>query len=99
MPPVGRGEELDLPMGCWRQVQEGEGRIVLLSGAAGIGKSRLLRALREEIGAGLHALAIYSCAPHLSASPRIPSRITRTDIGVRDRPASTSALSHSRKVG
>jgi tetratricopeptide (TPR) repeat protein len=32
----------------------------------------LLRALREEIGAGLHALAIYSCAPHLSASPLAP---------------------------
>jgi len=31
-----------------------------------------LRALREEIGAGLHALAIYSCAPHLSASPLAP---------------------------
>ena len=72
MPPVGRGEELDLLMGCWRQVQEGEGRVVLLSGEAGIGKSRLLRALREEIGAGLHALAIYSCAPHLSASPLAP---------------------------
>jgi len=72
MPPVGRGEELDLLMGCWRQVQEGEGRVILLSGEAGIGKSRLLRALREEIGAGLHALAIYSCAPHLSASPLAP---------------------------
>jgi class 3 adenylate cyclase/tetratricopeptide (TPR) repeat protein len=72
MPPVGRGEELDLLMGRWRQVQEGEGRVVLLSGEAGIGKSRLLRALREEIGAGLHALAIYSCAPHLSASPLAP---------------------------
>jgi class 3 adenylate cyclase/tetratricopeptide (TPR) repeat protein len=72
MPPVGRGEELDLLLGCWRQVQQGEGRVVLLSGEAGIGKSRLLRALREEIGAGLHALAIYSCAPHLSASPLAP---------------------------
>jgi class 3 adenylate cyclase len=72
MPPVERGEELDLLMGCWRQVQEGEGRVVLLSGEAGIGKSRLLRALREEIGAGLHALAIYSCAPHLSASALAP---------------------------
>ena len=72
MLPVGRGEELDLLMGRWRQVQEGEGRVVLLSGEAGIGKSRLLRALREEIGAGLHALAIYSCAPHLSASPLAP---------------------------
>ena len=72
MPPVGRGEELELLMGCWRQVQQGQGRVVLLSGEAGIGKSRLLRALREEIGAGLHALAIYSCAPHLSASPLAP---------------------------
>jgi class 3 adenylate cyclase/tetratricopeptide (TPR) repeat protein len=72
MPPVGRGEELDLLTGCWRQVQQGEGRVVLLSGEAGIGKSRLLRALREEIGAGLHPLAIYSCAPHLSASPLAP---------------------------
>jgi tetratricopeptide (TPR) repeat protein len=71
MPPVGRGEELDLLMGRWRQAQEGEGRVVLISGEAGIGKSRLLRALREEIGAG-YALAIYNCAPHLSASPLAP---------------------------
>ena len=43
-PMIGRDEELELLLRRWRQAQEGEGQLVLLSGEPGIGKSRLIAA-------------------------------------------------------
>ena len=48
-PLIGRTEELELLVRRWQRAQAGEGRVVLLSGEAGIGKSRLTAALREQI--------------------------------------------------
>src|SRR5207247_7340018 len=48
-PLVGRREELDLLLRRWEQVKTGEGRVVLLAGEPGIGKSRLTAALSERI--------------------------------------------------
>jgi len=48
-PIVGREGELALLVERWAQAKEGEGQMVLLAGEAGIGKSRLVRALRERI--------------------------------------------------
>ena len=48
-PMVGRGEELDLLLRRWSQARDGEGQVVLLSGEPGIGKSRVLSALRERL--------------------------------------------------
>jgi predicted ATPase len=42
---VGRDEELALLLRDWKQAKGGEGRVVLLSGEPGIGKSRLAAAL------------------------------------------------------
>ena len=47
-PLVGREQEVGLLLERWRQVQEGMGHVVLLSGEAGIGKSRLLQVLKEH---------------------------------------------------
>jgi Adenylate and Guanylate cyclase catalytic domain/AAA ATPase domain len=47
MPLVGRYEELDLLLRRWSQARDGEGQVVLLSGEPGIGKSRILSALRS----------------------------------------------------
>ena len=45
-PLVGRSEEVELLLNRWRRATESEGQVALLSGDAGIGKSRLLRATR-----------------------------------------------------
>ena len=47
-PLVGREEELGLLQRRWLQAKEGTGQVVLLSGEAGIGKSRLVQTLKEQ---------------------------------------------------
>jgi tetratricopeptide (TPR) repeat protein len=53
-PLAGREQELALLLQRWERVQEGEGQAVLVSGEAGVGKSRLLRAFRERLIAEPH---------------------------------------------
>ena len=63
-PLVGRDEELDLLLRRWSQTRDGEGQVVLLSGEPGIGKSRILNALRERLEAqGVQALR-FQCSPY-----------------------------------
>ena len=47
-PLVGREEEMELLLRRWQQIKNGEGRVVLLAGEPGIGKSRLTAALEEQ---------------------------------------------------
>lgn len=63
-PFVGREHETALLLDRWRDACEGDGQIALLSGEAGIGKSRILAALRERIGAEPHLTVRYQCSPH-----------------------------------
>lgn len=49
-PLVGREQELGLLLERWEQVKDGVGQVVVLSGEAGIGKSRLLEVLKERTG-------------------------------------------------
>jgi class 3 adenylate cyclase len=63
-PLVGRDEELELLLRWWRHVQDGEGRVVFLSGEAGIGKSRLSRAFEERLRGEALTRLRYFCSPH-----------------------------------
>src|SRR3984893_4321375 len=63
-PLVGRDEELDLLLRRWQQAKSGEGRVVLVSGEPGIGKSRLPAALLQRLQAEPHTRFRYFCSPY-----------------------------------
>jgi MoxR-like ATPase len=60
---VGREEEIDLLLSRWRRAKEDEGQLVLLSGEAGIGKSRIVQALRERLKDDRHIVVRQFCSP------------------------------------
>ena len=72
MPLVGRDEEVELLLRRWKQSKRGEGRVVLISGEPGIGKSRLTAALSEHIGTEPHTRLRYFCSPHHQDSALYP---------------------------
>ncbi|MGH1570713.1 AAA family ATPase [Methylobacterium sp. P31] len=69
---VGRDEELDWLQRRWQQAREGEGCVVLLSGEPGIGKSRIVETLSEQIRSEPHLLLRYFCSPHRSDTALYP---------------------------
>ena len=71
-PLVGREEEVELLVRRWQQTKSGEGRVVLISGEPGIGKSRLTAALSEHIGTEPHTRLRYFCSPHHQDSALYP---------------------------
>lgn len=64
IPLVGRRPQLARLLSRWRLAREGAGQVVLLAGAAGIGKSRLVRALRERLVAQPHTQLALFCSAH-----------------------------------
>lgn len=60
---VGRQAEMGRLLESWRRAREGAGRLVLVQGEAGVGKSRLVRQLVKEIAAEPHAVAEGHCSP------------------------------------
>jgi class 3 adenylate cyclase len=64
-PLVGREQEIGLLVERWAQVKEGVGQVVLLSGEAGIGKSRLVQVLQEHVAAEPQVwLTPCQCSPY-----------------------------------
>jgi class 3 adenylate cyclase len=72
-PLVGREQEIELLQECWMQVKEGVGKVVLLSGEAGIGKSRLVQVLKDQLATEPQAwLTPCQCSPYHQHSAFYP---------------------------
>jgi class 3 adenylate cyclase/predicted ATPase len=71
-PLVGRDEELELLLRQWSRAKVGEGQVVLISGEAGIGKSRLAFALLEQLAREPHIRLRYVCSPQHTDSALYP---------------------------
>ena len=69
---VGREEELELLLRRWSKAKAGEGQVVLLSGEAGIGKSRLTAALLKRLSSEPHTRLRYFCSPQHTDSAFYP---------------------------
>jgi class 3 adenylate cyclase/predicted ATPase len=71
-PLVGREEELELLLRRWNQASQGEGRMVLLTGEPGVGKSRVIAALQERLQSQPHIRIRYFCSPQHTDSALYP---------------------------
>ena len=69
---IGRASELARLSALWAKARTGAGQVALLSGEAGIGKSRLCRALLDENNDDLHHSIRFQCSPHHTQSPLHP---------------------------
>jgi len=72
-PLVGREEEIDLLLKRWEQAKEAEGQLVLLSGEAGTGKSRIIESFHGRLEGQPHSRVLYYCSPYHQHSAFYPS--------------------------
>ena len=75
-PLVGRNTELSILKERWEHALDGLGQIVLLIGSAGLGKSRLIRELREHvIGDGLEPIEVieFRCSQNQQGTSFFPA--------------------------
>jgi class 3 adenylate cyclase/predicted ATPase len=88
-PLIGREQELALLLDRFNRAKHNEGQVVLLSGEPGIGKSRLLRAVRERLRDEPHAALSHFCSPYYQNSALYPAigLIERAARLRRDEPA------------
>jgi predicted ATPase len=63
-PLAGREYELGVLRERWTQAQTGEGQVVLLSGEAGIGKSRLVQELKDQTSQDGATRIAFQCSPY-----------------------------------
>jgi class 3 adenylate cyclase/tetratricopeptide (TPR) repeat protein len=68
-PFVGRDHEIGLLETLFRRAEVGEGQIAVVSGEPGIGKSRVVRTLRERLALLPEAMLVFQCSPHERSSP------------------------------
>jgi class 3 adenylate cyclase len=71
-PLVGREQEVGLLLERWHWAKEGQGQVVLLSGEAGIGKSRLVQVLKDHVTSEPHARLECRSSPHDQHSALYP---------------------------
>jgi len=69
---VGREEEVQILLRRWQRAKAGEGQVIVISGEAGIGKSRLARTLAERIADEPHTPIRLQCSPFHTSSALHP---------------------------
>jgi len=72
-PLVGREREVELLLRYWQEATEGRGQVVMLSGEPGIGKSRLLRVLKERTSGEWMNEFEARCSPYSQNTPLYPA--------------------------
>ena len=70
---VGRAHELSLLADRWRMAVEQGGRTLMVLGEAGMGKSRLIDALLNQIADEPHELIAWQCSPYHRIKPLYPA--------------------------
>ena len=89
-PLVNRVEEFSQILQCWQEARAGNGRVVMLGGEPGIGKSRLVAEVEDRISWQPHASFHFYCSPHYEDTALYPvvSRWERSaGIAASDPPA------------
>ena len=71
-PFVGRDEETRLLWNCWERASDGQGQVLLISGEAGIGKSRLVRQFRKRLAETPHLWLECAGSPYFQNTPLNP---------------------------
>lgn len=71
-PLVGRTTELAQLISLWYEVTQGARQVVLIQGDAGIGKSRLLLAMKERLAGTPHMVRDVLCSPECFQTPFQP---------------------------
>ena len=96
-PFVGREQERQLLLARFEQAQEGDGQVVRLSGEPGIGKSRLVQQLREDLAGTPHTWIECAASPFFASTPfHAVSELLRSGFGMArsfPRPSASPASS------
>lgn len=69
---IARDAQFDMLLDRWNSARAGQGQVVLISGEAGIGKSRLTEGLRESLDESDHTRVSYQCSPYHTNSAFYP---------------------------
>ncbi len=86
-PMLGRDMDRSILHRLWDKARQGDGQVVLLTGEPGIGKSRLLATLQDDVAESRHIRLRYFCSPYHTSSALQPvvaqleraARFTRDD--------------------
>ena len=69
---MGRSEEIGLLFSRWEQVQDNDGQVVLISGEAGVGKSRVLQSLQSTATENSGTMVNFVCSNYRKDTPFHP---------------------------